>query len=525
MARLSMRRVMAGVLAAGLAISVAACGGDPAPGGAEGGTLVVDRAFDIKTVDPGRTYEHSGNLVVHQLYETLLTFQGGDVAKPIDGLASMTANDTNTEFTFDLKADRKFSDGSTITADDVVFSLTRVQGMKGSPSFLLDGVTIKKVDEDTVQLTTAEPMPQLPSIIPNPALSIVNEEVVKSNGGTTDAQDKAESFLNRESAGSGPYKLETMDLATQVVMVANPEYNGPKKITFDRIVLRNVESATQAVNIKGGDSMIVTDLSGDQVEGLPDGVKVLSGPSANVVFLLLNQNPDVNKWTANADFMEAVRLGVDYPALLEVAGKGSVQAAGIIPSMFAASLPSEQALKHNLDAAKAALARSGYDGSKVTLNYPNDVNLNGVEFTSLAERIQAQLRTVGINADLAPAPVATELDKYRGGKEVIGMWYWGPDYPDPADYLVFTPGQMVGLRAQWKAGADPELEALVKQAPLAKTDADRVKVYHDIQLRLNEKGAFIPLLQPAVNLAYASNLTGVEYNAVWTIDFADIGRA
>ena len=58
----------------------------------------------------------------------------------------------------------------------------------------------------------------------------------------------------------------------------------------------------------------------------------------------------------------------------------------------------------------------------------------------------------GFNIDLAGSPVGTWLQKYRDGKMAFGLSLWGDDYPDPADYLVFTPGQLVGLRAGWPKG-------------------------------------------------------------------------
>ena len=85
------------------------------------------------------------------------------------------------------------------------------------------------------------------------------------------------------------------------------------------------------------------------------------------------------------------------------------------------------------------MAKSNYNGEEIPLNFPNDITVQGLELQSIAASVQAQLKSIGINIKLAPQPVATELDAYRGGKENIGLWYWGPDYPDPTDYLVFTP--------------------------------------------------------------------------------------
>ena len=61
-------------------------------------------------------------------------------------------------------------------------------------------------------------------------------------------------------------------------------------------------------------------------------------------------------------------------------------------------------------------------------------------FATLAQRVQANLQAAGFNVELAGAPVGTWLQKYRDGKMAFGLSLWGPDYPDPADYLAFMPG-------------------------------------------------------------------------------------
>jgi peptide/nickel transport system substrate-binding protein len=519
------RPLAVGAAALALSVLAAGCSSGRTDTGSDGGssTLVIDKAFDLKTADPARMYEPTGEMVDKALYETLLTFEGGDVSKVVPGVATLDQSADATTFTLTLEGTHTFSDGTKMTADDVVFSLQRVIGLKGNPSFLLDGVTVTKKDDTTVELTTATPTPALPSILANPALGIVNSAVVKANGGTTDESDTAEKFLNTQSAGSGPYVLDSLNLASQVVLTTNEKYDGDTKPTYSRVVIRNVEGATQKINVQGGDTQVALDLSGDQAKDLGNDVNVTSDPSANVIFLLLNQNPTVSPITSNPAFVNAVKESIDYEDLVSVAGAGTAQAAGVVPSMFLGALDESDALSIDAAAAKADLAKSGYAGEKITLNFPSDITLNGIEFPTIAQRLQAQLAKTGINVDLAPAPVATELDAYRAGTETIGLWYWGPDYPDPSDYLAFTPGELVGLRAGWTAGADPTVSALAAAAAAGGSDEERTSQFQDLQRALNDSGPFVPLLQPGNNIAAKSSVTGIVYNAVWTIDIAALG--
>lgn len=516
------RSAVIGALLATTLMTVSACsGGGGATSTAAKDSVVVDSSFDLKTADPGREFETTGAIVAKALYQTLLNFDGNDVTKPVDGLASFSMSLDSKVLTLTMKAGNKFSDGTPVTVDDAVFSLKRVQGMMGNPSFLLAGVTVAKVDDKTLTLTSAQANPALPFIIPNPALGVVNSAVVKAHGGTGGKDDTAEAFLNKTSAGSGPYQLETLDLASQVTFTKNTNYTGP--VGYKRVVLRNVQGPTQKLNIQAGDSQVALDLNPDQAKEVAgSNVTVHGSASPYMIFLLMNQSPSVDKFTSNPKFMEAVRRGIDYSKLVGLAGDGAVQPGGVIPSLFVGALKSDPHNAFDADAAKAALAASNYKGEDIPLNFPNDITVQGLEIQSIAATVQAQLKTIGINVTLKPSPVATELDAYRGGKEHLGLWYWGPDYPDPADYLVFTPGDVVGKRAGWAADVNPAISALVTKAKDARSTEDRQAAYEGLQGDMNATGPFIPLLQPAKNVATAKSISSIQENPVWTIDLASI---
>ncbi|WP_119696071.1 ABC transporter substrate-binding protein [Microbacterium halotolerans] len=526
-------RLPAVALGTAAVIALAGCsGGNSADdsgdaGGEGGGSLVIDAAFSIETADPGHSYDPTGNMIAKALYETLVTFEGADVADPQPGLASWEQNDDATEFVFTLDEERTFSDGTEVTADDVVFTLQRIQSLEAAkPHFLLEGMTIEKVDDSTIRFTTETPSLQLPAILANPALGILNQEVVEENGGATDGSDSAQEFLDGESAGSGPYVLDTLDLTSQVVLTKNPDYTGDENVAYDRVVVRNVtESATQLINLQGGDTMAALDLNGDQVSGLGDGDGLSVNPvaSAQTIFLLFNQNDEVAGDMANTDIAEAVRYALDYDGLLELAGEGALQATGVIPPGFEGAL--DAGVEQDLDRAQDALDAAGYEGQTLTLQYPNDYPVGGVEFTPLAERIQAQLGEAGIDVELAGQPFATELDLYTGGQEGFGLWFWGPDYADSANFLPFGPGLTVGERAGWSEDAAPEIADLATEASTATDPDERTAAFTEFTERMQEEGPFVPLIVPGKNFATTDEITGAVYNPVWELNIAEIQPA
>jgi len=107
----------------------------------------------------------------------------------------------------------------------------------------------------------------------------------------------------------------------------------------------------------------------------------------------------------------------------------------------------------------------------------------------------------------------------------FGLSLWGPDYPDPADYLVFTPGQLVGLRAGWPKGADRAIERLAAKAMVTTRPAARAAIYRSIQRLLNQAGPFFPLIQPTQVFVKTKDLRGAVYNSVYTVDVSQVSPA
>jgi peptide/nickel transport system substrate-binding protein len=492
-------------------------------------TLVVDKSFDLKTSDPQRQFEPTGGIVDHAIYDSLLRFVGADVSHPKPNVAlSFKASADAKTYTFTLRKTIKFSDGTPLTSKDVVFSFRRLVNLKGNPSFLLAGVTTTAKGPYTVVLTSKTPNPAIPVLVANTSLGIVNSKVVIAHGGTdaagADKKDKAESYLNGHSAGSGPYTLKSFSTTSQVVMTANPTYWGTKP-KFQQVVLRNVAAPTQLLDVQRGTNEISVDLSPDQATSLKgkSNLNVSQTPSPNVFFLFANRNPAVSATAANPHIQNAIRLGLDYPGLVSLAGAGAVQAAGVVPSMFLGALKPGSGIRSDQAKAKAEVAASGISNPTLNLEFPSDITSNGLSFGVIAQRIQSDLGKIGITVNLAGSPVATSLGTYRGGTEPLGLWYWGPDYPDPNDYLVFLPGATVGLRAGWPAGADPALEALGKKAAAIVSPTARATAFRQIQTQLNATGPFFPLIQPGQVVVSSKNLTNTAFNALYWIDVAAVG--
>jgi peptide/nickel transport system substrate-binding protein len=494
--------------------------------------LVIDNSFTVKTSDPGRAFDPTASIIDRALYDTLFTYKGSDLAHPIPLLVqSWTASKNAKTFTFQLKHNVHFANGNPLTSADVVFSLRRLANLKGNPSFLLAGVTVNAAGKYAVVMRSATPNTALPAILANPSAGILNSVLVKAHGGTDAANaskaDKAESWLNTSAslgAGSGPYVLSSFSTTSQITLTPNTNYWGAKKPAFSSVVVRNMIAPTQLINVQRGSHEVAIDLSADQAKTLQGkkNLNVSLQPSTWVFWLFANDNPAISTITSNKNFQQAVRYALDYKSILGVAGPGAIQAPGIIPSMFLGSLPQSAKVNQNLTKAKAALAASGAAGQSVTLEYPSDLTINGVPFTTLAQKVQANLNAAGFNIQLSGSPTSTWLTNYRDGKMAFGLSLWGPDYPDPADYLTFAPGQLVGLRAGWPKGSDPAIEKIAAKLLVTTSPTLRKSLYQQYQRELNQRGPYFPLIQPTQVFVSTSDLKNAVYNAEYGVDVSQV---
>jgi peptide/nickel transport system substrate-binding protein len=526
------RRAVLVALAASVLVALVAAAAYASPGATEktaaSGTLVIDTSFVVQTIDPQRMFEPTSQIAVKGMYDTLLTFRGGST-QPLPWLARSwkVSKDAKT-ITFNLRRNARFSDGSPVTSADVVFTYRRVINLKGSPSFLLAGVKVSAPNRYTVVLRSPNPNPALLRIVPNPSLGIVNSKLVKANGGTdavgADKKDKAEPFLLRQSAGSGPYVLKSYSNKTQILLEANPRFWGPKP-KFQTIVIRNMPAATQLLNVQRGQNEIALDLSAQQATTLrgKSNVRVKTNASPNLFNIDINTDPKIAPVASNKNIQMAIRYALDYPAFVKLSGPGAVQAPGMIPTTFIGHLPPSARIKRNLAKARAEVAKSGISNPKITMTYPSELTINGISFATLAQKTKANLADAGIEVTLVGKPVNAFLETYAAGKHEMSQSYWGPDYPDPNDYLVFTPGGLAANRVNWGANDDPKLAALAKKAQRTVSDTQRAALFRQIGRIMNQRAPFYPLFQPAQAIVSSSNLTNATLGVIWPLDVRAVG--
>lgn len=515
--------LLVAILSVMVAVSVIAQG--------ESKTLVVGLSEDYHSLDPSRAYEPGGSLIYHSAYNTLVTFPSDSVSKILPSLAkSWDISDDGTIYTFSLREDVTFSNGDPLTAADVVFSFNRMKNLKDNPSFLAD--TIKSVtasDDHTVVMTLTNPDPSILAKLVFDAFSIIDADVVEAHGGTDAANaaqvDTAEDWFMNNSAGTGPYVLQSYEPTVRTVLVRNTNYWGQAPY-FDRIIIRNLpQPASQKMALEAGDIDISMDVTPDQVPSLEanKNIKVFSTQSDTLIFLLCNEDPTIGGPMSNKLVQRAVRYAIDYKGFRELSGVGANSPAAMVPIGFAGALDPSKGITRDLTKAHALLTQAGYpDGFKVNLEYP-DFNYIGTDFSVVAQKVQSDLGEAGITVKLVPQEFQASLAAYRGGKQGFSLWLWNPDYYDTLDYVEFLPSGVVGNRANWTdANADQQIIDLRNAVKVETDPQKRNDLFQKIQMYEQQSGPFTPLFQPGVHFAYNANLKGFSYNGQWRVDLTKL---
>ncbi len=543
--RLAYRMTRRQVLRNGAAASLTMLGGgllsalDSRPAFAESAgskTLTVATLLNIHTLDPGRTLENQTNNIDHVTYNTLVTFEGEDLKTIRPLLATRWAvSPDGLTYTFTLRPNVKFASGNPLTAADFKWSFERLMNIKGNGSWLLDGVSsVEAPNPTTFVIKVNRPKPALLPILTTPSLAPLDVKVVVAHGGNAgpDAadKDKAETYLNSHSAGTGAFILESYVPNQQIALMKNPNYwRGPSQ--FDRVVIQNiVDPSTQALMVQKGSMDIAVNIQADQARELrhAEGVVVRSFPALNVVDLFFNTNPQISGPFANPKVREAIRYAIDYQGVMALTTPGSRRSAGIIPPSFPGARPTSEATKTDKARARAILHEANLTNLEGKFFYSSNNASFGLDLAILAQKLQQDFAAIGIKLQLVDEPYAVENTAYRQGKVPMGIGGWLADYMDQSDYLVFLPGQTVGHRLQWEPDSSPEAREITKLGQQAASETDPAKanaLYQQVDRRLSTDGPYIPLYQPAVSIAYRSNLKGVTYTTGWFVDYSTITMA
>ena len=503
-----------------------------ASAGGAASTLVIDRdTSDLISLDPAVLYEFSAVFATHNVYETLVKFEGTDLSTIKPGLAtSWDIKDTGStnDITFKLKSGQKFASGNPVTADDVVYSVQRAIKLNKSPAFLFTDIAGLKADS----VKATDPTTVVFSLPKTASASAFLTILTFTIGGVVDSKDvkaketggdSGSAYLLDHSAGSGPFVVDHWTKNTEVLLKANPNYGGTKP-TLSGVLFKQVpEPTNQQFALDKGDIDIANNLGPEQIAALQgkSGVTTTTADSLQLVYVGMNATV---KPLDNVKVREALRTAVDYDGIVKDLLKGNgKKVQGIIPRGLAGY---NEATPFQADVTKAKALLTEAGETTVTLDFlvPTGQAPGGVAFSDLAAKLKSDWAKIGVTVNIKQTTTADLLATYRAQKGQLVMIYWGPDYPDPdANVGPFTDykAKSIGWRNAWD---DPTIAQKGRDAALITDPAKRAAAYKDITDYVLHNGPYVVLYQPSELFGLRSNVKGFNWSAIGWAELASVTK-
>lgn len=254
-------------------------------------------ASDIPTLDIHSQNNALGNGVHAAVYESLV-YYNSKTFKVEPQLATSWREVSPTQLRFTLRSGVKFSDGSPLTADDVVFSLGRAMARTSNYAVYTQGIDrAVKVNDNTVDVMLKGPNPVLLNQMTE--LRIMSKAWAEKNKSLEpkDIRTKDETFAHRNAMGTGPYMVQSWQPDQKLVLVKNPNWWGWKDAVTNvtEIVYTPIKSeATRVAALLSGEVDFVLDPSPQDLGRMRANanLKVMDGVENRTIFLGMDQHRD-----------------------------------------------------------------------------------------------------------------------------------------------------------------------------------------------------------------------------------------
>jgi peptide/nickel transport system substrate-binding protein len=481
---------------------------------------------DILTLDPHSQNHATTSAILQHTYEGLTRYSKTYDVEPC--LATAWRQISPTQLRFTLRKGVKFHDGSPFTADDVVFSYTRVLQPQGTMQIYVSGVKeVKKIDDYTVDFLLAGPNPVLlRNIADFRIMSKVWAEKHKSQN-VQDYKAREETYSSRNANGTGPYILKLWEPDKRTVFAANPNWWGKLDGNVTEIIYTPIKAdATRIAALLSGDVDLVTDLPVQDVTRLRGEakLKVLDGHEVRTIFIGMDQHSAELKYSSvkgknpfkDMRVRKALNIAVDRETIKRVTMRGlSIPAAIMVaPGVHGHSNDIDKVAAADAAGARKLLAEAGYpNGFEFGLDCPNNRYVNDEE---ICQALVGMWARIGLKAKLNAQPMATFIAKIQNFDHDAYMLGWGVVNLD-ANYtlqsLVRT--KTTGADGSFNLGriSDAKIDALVDAM---KTELDAKK--RDAMLRealvaTRDSYYYVPLHHQLRPWAMKRNVTAV-HNAV-----------
>jgi len=467
--------------------------------------------------------------IIYDLFEGL-TIHGPD-GKILPGVAeSWTISDDGTVYTFKLRDNAKWSDGTPVTAGDFQFAMQRIEDPKTAAQYAnllfpiknaekvnkgevpVDQLGVKVVDDKTLEITLERPTPYILQLLSHYTALPISKANYEKFG---------DQFVKPGNmVSNGAYKLESHVPNDNLTAVKNENYWDAANVQVDKVVFYPIEDDAAAIRrYEAGELDVTFNFSADQLDRLKEkyGDEVHVSPALATYYYAFD--------TRTAPFDDprvrrALSMAVDRDFLSqEIYSGAQLPAYALVPpGMEGYGTPAEPdfAAMSQLDREDKALElikEAGYgEGGKpldIEIRYNTNTNHERVA-TAVADMWKT---TFGANVSLVNLDVASHYSYLKeGGKFNVARAGWSADYADPENFLALAVSDNVAFN--YGHYNNPDYDKLVKASYDEQDPAKRMAMMHEAETILTNDQPIAPLMNTADLWMVSKKVKGWQDNAV-----------
>ena len=538
------KKLLALLLALVMVLGLAACGTQPAeptepsePAETTGSELRIHLITNVMSLDSGAATDGDSFEVIADFTDGLMQLDADGNAIPAVAETYDVSEDGKT-YTFHLREDAVWSNGTPVTADDFVFAWQRVVtpafaseynymmsdcGQIKNAAAILAGekdpaeLGVTAVDEHTLMVELENPVPFFLGLMVFPTFYPINREFCESVG------DKYGTTYDTVLC-NGAYLLDSNyePACTSFSLTKNPNYYDADKISIETLKYQVITDSQTALLAYQNNELDTVILSGEQVEQVSDDPCFMTYNAGYLWYITVNQ--DQYDFLANVNFRKALSAAYDRDALCSTIIKdGSGAAYFPVPEQLATG-PDGNDFREDAGSYKeqigtyddavnylaAAKEELGQDTFEIELLVEDDTT---------AKNVAAYIQECWNKLDGVTVTLKTETKKQRvediqNGDYCTCLTRWGPDFADPMTYLnMWT----TGCTNNYGLWSNPDYDALIADCTSGELATDpnaRWQALIQADKMIMDEMVILPVYQKANATMIRDGVEGIEFHAV-----------